>query len=193
MLRDPEAAADHVIHLYQTEGTAEYHGEDVSQLEHALQTAKLAQDAGHDDVEIVAALLHDIGHIWPNDDRQVTEVGVVDHDVVGQRALIEMGFSYAVADIVKGHVDAKRYLVTATEGYAQRLSQTSIESLRLQGGPMSDSEAKAFAEGPWFEEKLRLRTWDDLAKAPGATVPDIESYRDMLVRNLGGARPQAEE
>ena len=184
MSNDPDSTVDMIINLYQTAGTDEYHGENVSQLDHALQAAQLARDAGHVDEEVIAALLHDIGHIWPDDDRHVTEVGVIDHDLIGKRALLEMGFSEAVADIVQGHVDAKRYLVTANKVYAQRLSEVSIESLRLQGGPMSPEEAQAFLQAPRFDEKLRLRVWDDLAKVPGAEVSNLESYRAILVGHL---------
>ena len=144
----------------------EYHGEKVSQLEHALQTAQQAVDAGGSEEEIVAALLHDIGHIWLDADSVVTSVGVVEHDRIGSEVLRSLGFSAGVAQIVAGHVAAKRYLVANDEEYASKLSEASVESLRLQGGPMSPEESSMFSQVPWSAEKIRVRVWDDQAKTP---------------------------
>ena len=49
--------------LLQTRGHAQYSGEPVSQLQHALQTAALAEGEGADDELVTAALLHDLGHL----------------------------------------------------------------------------------------------------------------------------------
>ena len=184
MPADPAATADRVLNLLSSSGQAEYHGEQVSQLEHALQAAHLAAEDDGDDQEIIAALLHDIGHIWPVEGRQVTSVGVVEHDEVGAHALRELGFSDDVADIVNGHVAAKRYLVATDEAYAAKLSDVSVESLRLQGGPMSADEVQDFHRSPNWRSKVRVRTWDDRAKIPGADVPGLESYREMITAHL---------
>ena len=189
MTTNPEATADRVLNLFNSAGQAEYHGEQVSQLEHALQAAHLASVDNGDDQEIIAALLHDIGHIWPAEGRQVTSVGVVEHDEVGAQALRELGFSGDIADIVSGHVAAKRYLVATDEAYAAKLSEVSVESLRLQGGPMSVEEVQDFQRSPNWKSKVRVRTWDDRAKTPGAEVPDLESYREMITAHL--SRQQA--
>ena len=184
MTADPAATADRVFDLLTTAGEMEYHGERVSQLEHALQAAHLAGKDGGDEQEIIAALLHDIGHIWPAEDRQVTSVGVVEHDEVGAQALRELGFSDDIADIVSGHVAAKRYLVATDEAYAAKLSDVSVESLRLQGGPMSAGEIQDFTRSPNWRSMVRVRAWDDRAKIPGADVPDLESYREMITDHL---------
>ena len=184
MTTDPAATADRVLDLLSSAGQAEYHGEQVSQLEHALQAAHLAGEDDGDEQEIIAALLHDIGHIWPVEGRQVTSVGVVEHDEVGAQALRDLSFSDDVADIVSGHVAAKRYLVATDEAYAAKLSDVSVESLRLQGGPMSAEEVQDFTRSPNWQSKVRVRTWDDLAKTPGADVPDLESYREMITAHL---------
>jgi len=189
MTADPAATADRVLNLFNSAGQAEYHGEQVSQLEHALQAANLAGEDDSDDQEIIAALLHDIGHIWPVEGRQVTSVGVVEHDEVGAQALRELGFSDDIADIVSGHVDAKRYLVATDEAYAAKLSDVSVESLRLQGGPMSAEEVQDFQRSPNWQSKVRVRTWDDRAKTPGLDVPDLEAYREMITAHL--SRQQA--
>ena len=184
MTSDPATTADRVLNLFNAAGQTEYHGEQVSQLEHALQAAHLAGEDGGDEQEIIAALLHDIGHIWPVEGRQVTSVGVVEHDEVGAQALRELGFSDDVADIVSGHVAAKRYLVATDKDYASKLSDVSIESLRLQGGPMSAREVQDFTRSPNWQSMVRVRTWDDRAKTPGANVPGLESYRELITAHL---------
>ncbi len=184
MTSDPAATANRVLDLLSSAGQAEYHGEQVSQLEHALQAAHLAAEDDGDEQEIIAALLHDIGHIWPVEGRQVTSVGVVEHDEVGAQALRELGFSDDVADIVSGHVAAKRYLVATDDAYAAKLSDVSVETLRLQGGPMSAEEVEDFHRSPNWRSQVRVRTWDDRAKIPGADVPGLESYREMITAHL---------
>lgn len=184
METDPRSTVDEILQLLAYAGETEYHGERVSQLEHALQCAHLARTAGGSEEEIIAALLHDIGHIWPVEERQVTSVGVVQHDAIGAAVLRQLGFSDAVAETVGGHVKAKRYLVATNSEYASRLSDVSVESLRLQGGPMSGEEAESFASTAHGPSAVRVRTWDDRAKTPGADVPGLESYRQLLTDHL---------
>ena len=191
MTADPHATADRVLDFLSTAGEMEYHGERVSQLEHALQAANLAHEDGGSEEEVIAALLHDIGHILPVEGRQMTSVGVVAHDAIGAQALTDLGFSHAVADIVSGHVAAKRYLVATDAAYAARLSDASVDSLRLQGGPMSPEEVLDFSQSPNWQSMVRVRTWDDRAKTPGAEVPGLESYRELLTAHLSRASRQA--
>ena len=184
MTADPAATADCVLDVFNTAGQMEYHGEQVSQLEHALQAAHLASEDSGNEQEIIAALLHDIGHIWPAEGRQMTSVGVVDHDEIGAQVLRDMGFSPDVADIVSGHVAAKRYLVATDRDYAAQLSDVSVESLHLQGGPMSAEEVQDFSRSPNWQSQVRVRTWDDRAKTPGAKVPGLETYRELITAHL---------
>ena len=181
---DRETVVDKILGLYRQAGNQEYHGEKVSQLEHALQTAQQAVDAGGSEEEIIAALLHDIGHIWPDDGSVLTEVGVIEHDRIGSEVLLSLGFSEGVAQIVAGHVAAKRYLVANDEEYASKLSDVSVESLRLQGGPMSAEESALFSQAPRSTEKIRVRVWDDQAKTPGTPVAPLETYRGLLLNYL---------
>ena len=184
MAADAQATADRILEFLSTAGQVEYHEERVSQLEHALQAAHLArQDRGTDE-EVIAALLHDIGHIWPVVGRQMTSVGVISHDAIGAQVLIDLGFPHAVAEIVSGHVAAKRYLVATDDDYAAQLSDASVESLRLQGGPMSPQELEDFTQSPNWQSKVRVRIWDDRAKTPEARVPGLESYRELLTSHL---------
>src|SRR5262249_32935615 len=152
-------------------------GEPVSQLEHALQCARLAHDEGADDLMVAAALLHDVGHLVGAEDCESMEgLGVHEHERVGGAYLRSLGMNDAVCDLVAGHVDAKRFRVGRDPSYAARLSPASVRTLRLQGGPMSEDEASAFERSWKHDRLLRLRRWDDEAKVMGKEVPSLPHY-----------------
>lgn len=154
----------------------ESYGEGVTMLEHALQTAALAQAAGADDSLVVAALLHDIGHfLQPTDD----SFGYHKHDRSGGEWLARR-FGPAVSEPVRLHVAAKRYLCATEPDYFGRLSAASVHSLGRQGGPMSAAEVAAFAALPHAEAAMRLRRWDDGGKVDSLHVPDLLSYRERI-------------
>lgn len=166
-------------------------GEDVPQLDHALQTAALARDANAPDGEILAALLHDIGHLLDEaTDARLSapegagDLGAADHEIVGARFLAENGFGCDVTDLVRSHVQAKRYLVHANASYRARLSDASTHTLELQGGPMTPAQARDFEGTPHFAACLRLRSWDERAKVPDAVVPPLDAYTAMAERHL---------
>lgn len=169
----------------------ESYGEGVSQLEHALQSAHLARRAGADDAEVIAALLHDLGHLIPEAPR-MGDLGVDHHEEVGARLLAGEGFGRAVTDLVAAHVAAKRYLVFRDARYRARLSDASRASLRHQGEAMTIDEARAFEQSPGFAAALRLRSFDDRAKVPGLAVPGLETYRALVLDHLQG-RPGGPE
>lgn len=163
----------------------DYFGEEVSQLAHVLQCAKLAADTGADEETVIAALLHDIGHLCASDDaKRMGTVGVADHETVGANYLRACGFSEKVAQLVQGHVQAKRYLTFKNPRYMAGLSAASLETLAHQGGPMSTQEAETFEHDPLFKAKLRLRSWDEQGKKVGWQVPPLEAYRGMLASHL---------
>ena len=152
-------------------GAEAYLGEAVSQLEHALQAAHLATQANSPPSLIAAALLHDIGHLLPGSRHEETG-----HEWVLQR------FGPSVADPVRHHVAAKRYLCAVEPDYYDGLSPTSVRSLALQGGPCTEEEARAFEKLAGFREAVQLRRWDDAAKQPGLAVPPPEEYCTLLDR-----------
>jgi gamma-butyrobetaine dioxygenase len=89
-------------------------------------------------------------------------------------------FSPAMTEPVRLHVAAKRYLCATEPAYFGLLSPASVYTLTLQGGPMTDAEAAAFAAGPHAAGAVAVRRWDDAAKDPAADVPGFASYRRLL-------------
>jgi len=153
-----------------------YGGEPVDQYAHAMQAAALAARAGADDELVLAAALHDIGRAGP-----VRRVYAGPHEEAGA-AFAREYLGERVAWVIRQHVPAKRYLVATDPGYAARLSPASVESLRVQGGPMTPDEAATFAAHPWAGDAVELRRWDDAAKAPGDPGMPLERLLDVLDR-----------
>ena len=175
--------ADRLFERLRLGAGEDYVGEAVTQLEHALQCAALADRAGLDEVEVLAALLHDVGHLdAPASAPRMAELGVVDHEHLGARFLESLGAPERLCRLVAGHVQAKRYLVATRPGYAARLSVASLGTLAFQGGPMSVTEVEAFDADPLRDAYLRLRSYDEAAKVPGARVSDLTTYGDKIRR-----------
>ena len=162
-----------------------FYDEVVTQLEHALQCAALAQQSNASPTLITGALLHDIGHIIL-DEHNAREAFLnmdLNHEEVGAQYL-EPFFPKAVTTPIRLHVPAKRYLCTTDPSYWDGLSDASKRSLKLQGGNMSDEEREAFEQIPYFEDGLVLRRWDDLAKVKGLEIAGLETYRDIVQQCL---------
>ncbi|MEZ6017653.1 MAG: phosphohydrolase [Planctomycetota bacterium] len=173
---------DELFDLYRARGATEYLGEAVTQLEHAAQCAALAAADGASDALVLAAFLHDVGHLLVDNN-----VGGTDdrHERSGA-ALIARLLGEEVAAPVRLHVAAKRYLCGAEPGYLARLSPTSIASLHAQGGPFDADEGARFLAAPFAEDALLLRRWDDLGKAHGAAELDLEAMRRLAQRRARG-------
>ncbi len=185
---DPAAVVETILRLFAEEGDSEYGGEDVTQLEHALQTAYFAKKSGSSAALISAALLHDIGHLLHDLPEDAPEAGIDDcHEELGRKWLTRW-FPPQVVEPVRLHVDAKRYLCAVEPAYFDRLSAPSILSLKLQGGPMSAEEATQFRSSEHWAEAILLRRWDDTAKIVGLDVPRIETYVPHLEEVLSSFR-----
>lgn len=171
---------DEIIELFARRGGEVYFGEPVSQLEHALQTAFQAEQEGAPDTLIAATLLHDIGHLLHKLPEDIADRGVDGrHEQVGAMWLARY-FPAAVTEPIRLHVAAKRYLCAVDGGYRCGLSATSIRSLALQGGPMSEKEIREFEASPYAREAALLRQWDDLAKVAGSKAPGLPQYQSLL-------------
>lgn len=173
-------AIDRIVTLFREKGDGAYFGEAVSETEHALQCAHLAEQSGAPPELIAAALLHDLGHLLHGLQEDLAERGIDGrHEEVGA-AWLGRHFGATVADPVRLHVAAKRYLCAVEPGYHAGLSEASQRSLRLQGGPMSPEEVCHFEREPGFRSAVAVRHWDDGAKVPGLVVPGLDHYRPCL-------------
>ena len=182
-MTSPIPAADFVadiLELYDRLGHLHY-GEDVSQAEHAAQTAHHARADGAPAELIAASLLHDIGHLLQKVGEDAADRGLdTRHEHIGAGYLAR-GFGPRVTNPVRLHVAAKRFLALREPAYAQGLSPASIQSLALQGGPMTEAEAAAFLVEPGAAEALRLRRYDELGKIVGAAPAEVASYAPLLL------------
>jgi phosphonate degradation associated HDIG domain protein len=184
-------AVDAILAMFAVAGEAAYYGEAVSQTEHALQSAHSATKAGAEVELIVAALLHDIGHLLRGLPEDVAQHGIDDTHEEAGALWLEQRFGPAVSVPVRLHVAAKRYLCAVDPTYLAGLSPASQRSLCLQGGPFTVAEAHAFERQAHFAAALSLRRWDDRAKVPGRAVPALATYRGALETALerGGKTP----
>ena len=174
-----------VFGLYAARGADEYVGEPVSLLEHMGQAAQLAEAGGHDEEVILAAFLHDIGHLLPQQTGEAMNgYGHLSHEKIGASYLRQNGFSEKIAQLVLMHVQAKRYLCFRFPEYHQKLSEASLQTLVFQGGVMTEAEAKAYEEAPYFSLSLKMREWDEAAKETELPLPDVPRYRAMAERHL---------
>lgn len=142
-------------------------------LQHSLQCAAVLAEEHPGDRELHAAgLLHDIGHtLLPGrPDRHGEVAGAYLRPLLGNR----------LAELVRLHVDAKRYLVAVEPDYAETLTMGSAETLVAQGAAMCEDEVAAFAAVPFGVEALLLRRADEAAKVPHRAVRGLEHWAPLL-------------
>jgi 2-amino-1-hydroxyethylphosphonate dioxygenase (glycine-forming) len=178
--------AEEIIEMYQQYGSEQYAGERITQMEHMVQAAELARIQGCSDETILAAFLHDIGHICANTGKHQTmdNWGIMDHEEVGAVYLKARGFSRKVIRLVESHVEAKRYLTFKDPAYYSQLSEASRQTLDYQGGKMSEEEAVAFEQYPLFAEIILMRLLDEKAKIEDAEIPDLTYYKHLIIAHL---------
>ena len=167
---------DTLLELYENKGTAQYGREAVTQTAHALQAAALAETEGAAPALVAASLLHDVGHLLAKRESQNEDDK---HEDIGW-GFLKQQFGAAVAEPVRLHVPAKRYLCAVEPEYFGILSPASVRSLDLQGGRLTADEAATFRRVPFAEDAVRLRRWDDQAKVPGARTKTLRDYAALL-------------
>ncbi|MBU0726812.1 MAG: HD domain-containing protein [Alphaproteobacteria bacterium] len=172
--------ADILFRIIDAEGSREYGTERVTQLQHALQCASLAEQAGAEPTLIVACLLHDIGHlIDPGANLARARGEDARHEAQAERYL-KNWFGPDVIQPARLHVEAKRYLCATDISYYDSLSPASKHSLEMQGGPFDREEEREFIALPYAREAVMLRRWDDMAKLPEAITPPLEHFRRYI-------------
>ncbi len=163
----------------------EEYGEGVSQLEHAIQCAAFAQRDGASPSLVAAAYLHDIGHLLHDLPQDIADSGVdTQHESTGS-AWLSQFFAPEVSEPVRMHVAAKRYLAATEIGYLDLLSDASKLSLRLQGGPMTPVQVRAFEAEAHFTDAIRLRRWDEEGKIVGYQGPSAAHFEAIVLTCLG--------
>ncbi|MDX1402139.1 MAG: HD domain-containing protein [Kiloniellales bacterium] len=168
--------------LFARRGAEAYLGEPVTMAEHMLQGASLAEEGGQDDAVIVAALLHDIGHFTSEFGTfSITDTEDRHHEIAGAE-LLERFFPPPVSECVRHHVAAKRYLCATKPSYMKRLSKASVHSLKLQGGPMSETEVKEFEKNPYLKEIIKVRYFDEAGKDPDKKTPSFSHFVPLVQR-----------
>jgi phosphonate degradation associated HDIG domain protein len=175
-----------ILGLFAARGADSYFGETVSTTQHALQAAFFAQQAQTTGALVLAALLHDIGHLLdaaPNDLAEWTTDAR--HEEVGARWLAQR-FGPEISEPVRLHVPAKRYLCATDAGYLSKLSPASLVTLQLQGGPMTATEAEHFAAIPFHLDAIRVRRWDDAGKVAGLATPGLQDYASLIIKMSRG-------
>ena len=183
------SVADELLAIYGRRGSEAYFGEAVTMLEHGLQAAYFARTRNASDTLVIAALLHDIGHlIEPVPDQLSDWTHDAGHERSGAHWLAAH-FGPEVSEPVRLHVPAKRYLCATDPQYFRQLSAASVITLKLQGGPMSASEVAAFEAEPHWRDAIALRECDDQGKMSGFKAPDFESYRPLIDRLARTVRP----
>jgi len=176
---------DELLDIYDGRATGRYGLSAVNQLQHALQAATMAEANGEPAALIIAALLHDVGHMVHDLGHDPASDGIDDrHEELGAVWLAER-FGPAVVEPVRLHVPAKRYLCAVEPDYFARLSPDSVRSLTLQGGPMTAEEVAAFRANPHHDTAVRLRRLDEAAKDPAAVTPPFAHFLRYLDAALG--------
>jgi gamma-butyrobetaine dioxygenase len=185
---------DAIADLFASAGAADYLGEPVTVATHLLQAGALAQQDGAPPSLVAAALLHDVGHLR-GADALAGEIEVSGRELMagsdnnhGERGAqwLAQWFPESVTDPVRLHVAAKRYLCATEPSYFGQLSEASAYTLAVQGGPMTDAEAREFEREPHAADAIAVRRWDDQAKDPSADVPGLDWYRPLLASLLAG-------
>lgn len=168
--------------IFERRGGEEYLGEPVTMAEHMLQGAHFAEEAGEPEAIIVSALLHDIGHF-------TSEFGTFSMDDTDDKfheeagaEILEQFFPTLITDCVRYHVAAKRYLCATKDTYFNRLSEASVHSLNLQGGPMNDDEVVEFEKNPNLREIVKVRYYDEAGKRPDLATKPYSHYAPMVQR-----------
>ena len=183
---------DAIAELFASEGAADYLGEPVTVAAHLLQAGALAQDSGAPAALVAAALLHDVGHLR-GADAHTGDIELSGRELMagtdnnhGERGAVWLAqwFPPSVSEPVRLHVAAKRYLCATEPSYFGQLSEASVYTLSVQGGPMTDAEARDFEREPHAADAIGVRRWDDQAKDPSADVPAFDHYRPLLASLL---------
>lgn len=182
-MKSVDKIIEKIFNYYENYGQNNYIGEDITQLEHMIQGAMLAEKEGCSKEIVIAVFLHDIGHLLVDENNQLMlNYGVKKHETLGRNMLESLGIPDPIPKLVENHVKAKRYLLFKNDNY--NLSNASKESLKFQGGKMSEDEAREFESDELFEMSLLVRKFDERSKIKGVKINSLDYYRDYILTFL---------
>ncbi|MDH5354695.1 MAG: HD domain-containing protein [Gammaproteobacteria bacterium] len=171
---------DFILDLFARRGAEEYMGEPVSMAQHMEQSAACAVADGADDELVIAALLHDIGHFVGDFPLDALENGIDNYHEEAGADFLAPYFPATVTEPIRLHVAAKKYLCAVDSSYSSRLSDASVQSLEVQGGPMTEAEVAEFERNPHHQSAVKARLYDDDGKVAGLDIKPVYQYRDKL-------------
>jgi phosphonate degradation associated HDIG domain protein len=175
----PTEIVSEIFAVFRERGHRAY-GERVTEQQHALQCATLAKAANDEPALIAACLLHDYGHLLHDLGEDIVDRNLdARHEHIGANQLSGW-FPPEVVEPIRLHAAAKRYLCWNEPQYFESLSDASRKSLALQGGPMSEAEARDFEAEPHYARAVQLRRYDDHGKRPDMVTVDLEELRPLL-------------
>lgn len=177
---NPANAVDFILDLFARRGATEYMGEAVTMSQHMEQTAARAVADAAPDGLVIAALLHDIGHFIGEHPIDALENGIDNNHENAGADYLQAHFPADVSEPVRLHVAAKRYLCATDPDYLGRLSEASMQSLEVQGGPMNKAEVEAFEANQHHLAAVKLRLYDDDGKVAGLSIEPVGAYRQTL-------------
>ena len=175
---------DEIFSLYKKYGSCDYIGEEVSQIEHMIQAAMLAEEDNQPTKVILASLFHDIGHLIEHDYNNRNKWGAKNHEEIAFRYLKSKKIPEPIPTLVKGHVLAKRYLVSTRKNYYDKLSNASKQTLEEQGGKFSEEQCLNFKSHPFSKYMIKIREYDDKAKVKNKPIISLNYYKYLLIRYM---------
>jgi len=175
-----DTVVDFILDLFARRGAEEYMGEPVSMAQHMEQTAACAVADGASDELVIAALLHDIGHFVGDFPIDALENGIDNLHEEAAATYLKAFYPASVTEPIRLHVAAKKYLCAVDEQYFAHLSEASVQSLLVQGGPMRQAEIETFESSPYHQSAIQIRRYDDDGKVAGLEIKPVDSYRDKL-------------
>lgn len=182
-MKNVDISISFILALLENCGLDSYDGEPISQLDHALQCAFLALQHNANSHLVIAALLHDIGHLLPAREKDFhTEWGITNHGERGAIVLRELGFPKSVIEPIRLHIAAKQFLCAVETDYYEALSEASKQTLKLQGGIYSMEQCITFQKEIFWKDAVQLRRWDELAKNTNmsSSMYELEYYRSLM-------------
>lgn len=171
---------DFILDLFAHRGAEEYMGESVSMAQHMEQSAACAVAYGASDELIIAALLHDIGHFVGDFPIDSLENGIDNYHEEAGAQFLQPYFPASLTEPIRLHVAAKKYLCAVDSQYLNRLSAASVQSLEVQGGPMTEAEIIEYETNPYYQSAVKVRLYDDDGKVAGLDIKPVSSYRNKM-------------